>query len=109
MLVCGLAMGADAGIGTTYNLMPGLFVELYNEFNAGNVARAREIQHAINKVIDVLIKNNVIPATKAAVKGLIGIDAGECTSPIKHYSAEEFDRLMRDLSGIIDFKTQKIL
>lgn len=109
MLVCGLAIGADAGIGTTYNLMPGLFVELYREFNAGNVTRAREIQHAINKVIDVLLKNNALPATKAAIRGLLGFNVGECTPPLKQYSHQEFDKLMNDLSGIIDFKTQKIL
>lgn len=29
MLICGLTMGADAGIGSIYNIMPEKFVKLY--------------------------------------------------------------------------------
>lgn len=107
MLVCGLAMGADAGIGTTYNVMPGLFVELYDSFKAGNVEKAREIQHAINRIIAVLIKYNALPATKALLCSL-GFNVGKCTPPLRHYSEEENAKLLHELSGVIDFDTQRI-
>lgn len=107
MLVCGLAIGADAGIGTTYNVMPGLFVELYNEFRAGNVQRAKEIQHAINKIIAVLLKYNALPATKALLRAL-GFGVGECTYPLKRYGEAEYEQLLLELSGVIDFNTQRI-
>lgn len=107
MLICGLAMGADAGIGTTYNVMPGLFVELYNEFKAGNVARAQTIQRAMNKIINVLIKYNALPATKALLNAL-GFDVGECIAPLKHYTEKENEQLLLELSGVIDFNTQSI-
>jgi F-type H+-transporting ATPase subunit gamma len=37
MLVCGLTMGADAGIGSTYNIMPGRYVKLFDAFQAGEL------------------------------------------------------------------------
>lgn len=108
MLISGLAMGADAGIGTTYNVMPGLFCELYHEFRSGNVERAKEIQHAINKIIKVLIDYNALPATKALLCAM-GFNVGKCTSPLKHYTEKENEELLLKLSGIIDFNTQTII
>ena len=107
MLICGLAIGADAGIGTTYNVMPGLFVQLYDEFTKGNVEKAREIQRTMNRVINVLIKYNALPATKALLRAL-GFGVGECHAPLKHYTEEEYEHLLFELSGIIDFNTQSI-
>jgi hypothetical protein len=43
-LLCGLAMGADGGIGATYGAMPELFVGIYREFKAGNIKKAQELQ-----------------------------------------------------------------
>lgn len=108
MLVCGLAMGADAGIGTTYNVMPRLFVKLYEAFQNGRVEEARTLQHAINRVIAVLIKYQVIPSTKALLCHM-GFEVGECTKPLRRFSKEENEAFLKEVSGIIDFEKQEVI
>ncbi|MBQ0125175.1 MAG: dihydrodipicolinate synthase family protein [Clostridiales bacterium] len=107
-LICGLAAGADAGIGTTYNVMPKLFVELYREFKAGNIENAMKIQKALTSVIEVMLKYQVIAAAKAMLCEL-GFDAGQCNKPIRQLDSDERVALMREASEFVDFKEQKIL
>ncbi len=48
--LAGRTMGADAGIGGTYGIMPELFVRMENSFRAGDIQRAREFQFAISRI-----------------------------------------------------------
>ncbi|MBE6569615.1 MAG: N-acetylneuraminate lyase [Ruminococcaceae bacterium] len=89
MLICGLTMGADGGIGTTYNIMPGWYCELYDAFRAGKFEKAREIQFRINHVIDIIRRYPTsIPFVKEVFR-LRGIDAGHSAYPARVYTAEE--------------------
>lgn len=107
MLVCGLAMGADAGIGTTYNIMPGMFVKLYNAFRAGNVDRARELQNTIDDVISALFKFNIIATTKVMLEYL-GFDVGNCVEPIHHLTSSEKADVVSAIKVLADFKNQDV-
>lgn len=40
-LLCGLIMGADGGIGTTYNLIPDYYVHIYDAYKAGDIEEAK--------------------------------------------------------------------
>ena len=82
LLVQGLAAGADAGIGSTYNIMLPEFVAIYNHFQKGEMDKALEIQMKVNRVIDIMLKNELIPSVKYAVS-LMGIEAGNATFPMK--------------------------
>lgn len=88
LLVSGLAAGADAAIGSTYNIMLPQFVEIYNCVRAGRMQEALEIQIKVNRVIDLLLRSSLIPAVKHAV-GLMGVDVGNATFPMKQLSAED--------------------
>lgn len=96
MLICGLTMGADGGIGSTYNLMPDRFVRLYNAFRAGQFEEARAIQFSINRVISVLLKFGCIAAIKQAFN-LMGLDAGSVAYPGKVFDQEESVQLKKEL------------
>ena len=96
MLILGLTMGADGGIGSTYNLMPDRFIKLFNAFRAGDFETARQTQFSINKVITVLLKHGCIGAIKQ-VFTLRGIDAGSVAYPGKVFDRAESDELVRDL------------
>jgi len=101
-LLCGLAMGADGGIGTTYNLMPEWFVALYNAFIAKDLETARTYQYRINRVIEALIKhsaNGAIKATKAAL-ALKGFDCGQAVFPAKTYSQTDMSTLKVELEKL---------
>lgn len=106
-LIAGLAVGADAGIGTTYNIMPGMFVKLYNAFHSGDVVRARALQHGINNVISELLKYNVIATTKAVLCHL-GYDVGKCVKPIKHLTKSETDALIKAVDAAVDLERQDL-
>lgn len=99
LLVSGLAAGADAGVGSTYNVMLPEFLKIYDLFKKGEKEKALELQLKVNKVISLMIKNEVIPSVKYAV-GLMGIDVGEATFPMKHFGesqAQEFERELKAL------------
>lgn len=74
-LLCGLTMGADGGIGATYNVMPKLFTQIYDNFKAGNLEAARAVQFKVNKLIEVLIKFGVVCGVKDLLE-MIGYDVG---------------------------------
>ncbi len=107
-LLCGLSMGADAGIGSTYNLMPGIYSKLYAAFASGDVKKAQKYQFAANRIISVLLKHNCVPAIKAMLNRL-GFDVGECLYPMKRLSDEETDLMMKELAGAVDFEKQELI
>ena len=98
MLICGLTMGADGGIGSTYNLMPDWFVELYNAYRVGDFAHAQETQFRINRVIEVILKYGCIPAIKEVYTAM-GYEAGNVAYPGKRYSDDEKALLIRDMKA----------
>lgn len=98
MLVSGLAAGVDAGIGTTYNVMLPEFVKIYNYFKEGNVEKANEMQLKVNRVIDCMIKHEVIPSTKEMCK-ILGVDCGKATYPLKQMMPEELELFKADLKN----------
>ena len=98
-LLCGLVMGADGGIGTTYNVMPEWFVKLYDAYRRGNLATAQAYQYKINHVIDALIRHSqfgAIRATKAALQ-LKGFDVGDACYPAKAFDADMMAALKKEL------------
>ena len=96
MLICGLTMGADGGIGSTYNLMPERYLRLYNAFRAGRFDEARREQYAINRVIDVLLAHGCIASIKEAFN-YMGFDAGAVAYPGKVFDREESALLIKQL------------
>ncbi|MEA4888742.1 MAG: dihydrodipicolinate synthase family protein [Clostridiaceae bacterium] len=98
-LLCGLAMGADAGIGSTYNIMPGLFVSLYRHFTNGEIDKAREMQYAINTVIAALFRHGIFPSIKVVLESL-GFDVGNCSLPMKRLSKEERETLLNEIQQV---------
>lgn len=80
MFVGGLSMGADGGIGTTFNVMGRMFVQMQQAVAGGDLAQARTLQARANDVIDVLIEVGVFPGTKAMLQ-LLGVDCGKCRPP----------------------------
>lgn len=88
LLAMGLMAGADAGIGSTYNVMLPEFIEIYRAFMRGDVATAHEIQKKVNRVIGAIIKYEVIPGVKYCCE-LLGYPVGDATFPMKHYTEAE--------------------
>lgn len=93
MLICGLVMGCDGGIGTTYNIMSEWFCSLYNAYRSGRLEEACSYQFRINRVIDIIrAKGPSIPLVKEVFR-MRGIDCGYAVYPTRRYTTEEAEEL----------------
>jgi N-acetylneuraminate lyase len=80
VLAPGLLMGADGGIGTFYNVVPQMFVQLYQCARRGDWEGARTVQDGINTIIRVTLQFPAFPAIKQILRWR-GIDCGPCIRP----------------------------
>ncbi|MBK9167517.1 MAG: dihydrodipicolinate synthase family protein [Bryobacterales bacterium] len=80
VLASGLLAGANGGIGTFYNLVPDLFVEIYAHARAGRWEQARKPQSEVNELIRTTLRFPVLPAVKKALEWC-GFDCGPCMAP----------------------------
>lgn len=80
-------MGADGGIGSTYNFMPEKYVKMFALFNEGNIKEAQRIQYEANEIITNLIKYGVFASEKGILKEM-GIEMGGCRKPFTELSSE---------------------
>lgn len=97
VLVAGLLMGADGGIGTTYNLIPELFMQVYEKSRSGHWDEARQGQQQINELIRIVIDYPIFPVTKALL-AWSGLDCGRCLPPRRSLTPTEEAQLRADLA-----------
>lgn len=102
-LLAGLAVGCCGAIGSTYNIMPELFVELYRKFQAGELDEARRLQAKANRVIAELLKYDFIAFEREILK-LQGIEVGPPRKPIQQLTEEERSQI-RLFAERIDYLT----
>ena len=98
VLVAGLLMGADGGIGTFYNIVPELFVEVYEHARRGDWMAAREVQDRINRIIQITLRYPLFPAIKQILLWS-GIDCGPCIRPRGHLTEAQTEGLRHDLDA----------
>lgn len=88
MLLAGLSMGADGGIGSTYNLMAEKYIELIRLFRAGQTDRALVIQDECNRIIRALCRVGVMEGEKEVLCQL-GFAFGGARRPFSELTAEQ--------------------
>jgi len=97
VLVAGRLMGANGGIGSFYNLIPELFLQVYELTEKGLWKEARTIQDRINELIEIVLRFPGIPAIKTML-AWSGIDCGQCLTPRRSLTAAEESQLRTQLS-----------
>ena len=88
MFLAGLSMGADGGIGSTYNFMAEKFIRLMQLFDAGDVAAAQAVQKEINRIVTALKHVGVMEGEKEVLNQL-GIDLGHARAPFSMLTQEQ--------------------
>lgn len=68
MLLSGLVAGADGAIGSTFNCLSPLALEIMRLFSQGKIDKAVYYQHKMNDVIEQMIKGGVIQSIKAILE-----------------------------------------
>ncbi len=99
VLTAGLLMGADGGIGSFYNIVPELFVEVYKCAQKGNWPAALIAQDRINAIIQVTLNFPMMAALKQILQWM-GIDCGRCIGPRQALSAVQTAELRKQLETI---------
>ncbi|SFD33767.1 dihydrodipicolinate synthase family protein [Tropicimonas isoalkanivorans] len=77
----GAVLGADGGIGTTYNLLGRLYAALDRAIQSGDLAEAQRLQNISAVFVEALLETGVLPGMKAAFRA-IGIDVGLTRAPM---------------------------
>lgn len=105
----GRIMGADAGIGGTYGIMPELFLEIDRFFREGNIQQAQKWQFIVNDIIKAMQTIGLFGAIKSLIR-MRGIDCGAPRLPLPAVSAEDqpaveklFNKIMeaiKDAKGV---------
>ena len=81
IFLSGAAVGADGGIGTTYNLLGRLYMALHGAIASGDLTLARQLQEVSAEFVEELLQVGVLPGMKAAFAA-IGIDCGPTRAPL---------------------------
>lgn len=86
--LAGFATGACGAIGSTFNIMPELFVALHRHCAAGQWSEARRLQYEANRLIRELLKYDVIAFEREMLR-LQGFDVGPPRKPIRQLTDTE--------------------
>jgi len=100
LLFYGLSLGIEAAIGTTYNFIPGLYRQMIDEFNKGNMEKALEYQVFVVKLFDLIKRFGGGITTGKAIQTLCGIDCGPCRTPLKSLTSNDRLQLKMELERI---------
>ena len=109
VLLAGLALGAVGAVGSTYNYMSNCYNSVIDNFNRGNLVKAREAQQYSVKVVEVLIKYGGGVRAGKEIMGLIGIDCGPARTPIRKFTSAEKNQLKKDLEEIEFFNRIEVI
>ena len=96
-LAAGLLMGAQGGIGTTYNLLAPVVLDIYHASRRGDWETARLLQGDVNGVLDILFRYPFFPAVREGVRHM-GFDCGPMASGDDFISEEQRTNFIEDMS-----------
>ena len=89
MALSGLISGADGIIGSFYNMLPDLFLDIYNAFIEGRYEDATEYQKTAVRIIMHSLQYPAFYALMKAVLRWSGVNAGYCRKPFINLTPEE--------------------
>ena len=82
MFLPALTMGVAGCIGSTQNVLPEIFVQIYNNFTQGKIKEAIELQKRLNIAISIFKKYGYLTSCKTDLK-FRGLNVGYCRPPLK--------------------------
>ncbi|MGE5326133.1 MAG: dihydrodipicolinate synthase family protein, partial [Deltaproteobacteria bacterium] len=88
VFAAGLLMGAGGGIGTFYNLIPELFLRIYESALSGKWDEARHAQDQVNELIRITLQFPMLSAVKTMLRWQ-GFDCGPCLAPRENLTREQ--------------------
>lgn len=107
----GRLMGAEAGIGGTYGVMPDLFLKLNSLIAQGDLATAKDIQYAIDSVIYKMVSGraNMYAVVKEILRINEGLDLGSVRSPLEPLTTDEDVAIAKEAAQMIQEAREKFI
>lgn len=104
--ISGRVIGAEAGIGGTYGVMPELFLKMDELVRAGQLEAAMPIQYAANSIIYKMCSahGNMYAVIKAILKLNEGFDIGSVRAPLAELTTEDMKIVEETAQMIKDAK-----
>lgn len=99
MLQCGLAAGARAAVGSTYNFAAPIYQRLLMAFDRGDMDAVRHEQSCSQAIVRTFLPYGPRGAQKAIMR-MIGIDCGPTRLPIPTLTQTQYDSLENELRKI---------
>jgi dihydrodipicolinate synthase/N-acetylneuraminate lyase len=96
LMLGGLVFGSKAQISGNANSFPEPFIQLYEAFQAGNIALAQKLQQVVNQIINIHHAGNTTAYFKATLT-LKGILAGRVRPPMRELTPEELEEVKIEL------------
>lgn len=100
-ILSGLVMGgAQGGISGTGNYIGNILVGIINEYNNGNIEKARELQNYAQEVINVIAKyrGNIVCGKR--IMKFLGLNLGINRTPFQNITDEEETVIRKELEAI---------
>ena len=108
--ISGRLIGAEAGIGGTYGVMPELFLKMDEHFKNGNLELAQKIQYDINAIIYKMVSGhgNMYAVIKAILRENEDLDIGSVRKPLPALIAED-EKIVKEAASMIRDAKEKYL
>ena len=100
VLLAGLSLGIQAAIGSTYNYIPSLYLDIWKAYEDKDIAKARELQLLSVKIVQILNRYGGAIRAGKVIMEFIGLDCGVCRLPIPEISPVTKESLQSELKGI---------
>ncbi|HRR95163.1 MAG TPA: dihydrodipicolinate synthase family protein [Candidatus Ratteibacteria bacterium] len=95
MFLPALTMGVVGCIGSTQNVLPEIFIDIYKSFKEGNIKKAMEGQKRITIAVSILKKYDGITAWKATMK-FRKIDVGYAKKPFENFLEKNKEKELKN-------------
>lgn len=107
-LLCGLTLGAQGAIGSTYNYNAPIYNRIIKAWDEKDIEQANELQYKVMQFVRILNRyGGGIVAGKAIMK-LVGVDCGPVRHPLNSLSDSDLIAMEKELETIDFFELLKI-
>ncbi len=99
ILLAYLALGARGAVGSTYNFLAPVYLEMMDSFGRGDIAAAQRAQAFAREVIAIIAKYGGLPPQKVIMRWL-GIDCGPVRLPLVNLTHDQETQLRAELAAL---------